>query len=144
MAKIFDKTKGDDTANTGNIPDFNKTQVLQNWGDGTEIDPALSQGNQSPRDFSKTFIQEETHDSSGESVIMERSTRKITGWLVSFTIDPMGVDFRIYEGNNSVGRDHDNSIVIAGDMAVSGKHFTILAKRTSCTLKMKWRLMALF
>jgi len=52
--------------------------------------------------------------------------RKLTGWLVSFTMDPLGVDFRLYEGRNIVGSDPQCDIVISNDSSVSGKHLTIL------------------
>lgn len=52
--------------------------------------------------------------------------RKLTGWLVSFTMDPLGVDFRLYEGRNIIGSDPQCDAVISGDGSVSGKHLTIL------------------
>jgi hypothetical protein len=52
--------------------------------------------------------------------------RKLVGWLVSFTIDPNGADFRLYEGRNTLGADPACDIVIPNDGAVSGKHLTIL------------------
>ena len=52
--------------------------------------------------------------------------RKMVGWLVSFTIDPLGIDFKIYEGRNLIGSDHGCDIVVQHDSAVSGKHLTIL------------------
>ncbi|MEO1652333.1 MAG: FHA domain-containing protein, partial [Bacteroidota bacterium] len=52
--------------------------------------------------------------------------RKLVGWLVSFTIDPLGADFKLYEGRNSIGADPGCDIVIRNDPAVSGRHLTIL------------------
>jgi pSer/pThr/pTyr-binding forkhead associated (FHA) protein len=52
--------------------------------------------------------------------------RKLVGWLVSFTMDPNGKDFRLYEGRNTIGSDPSNDIVVTGDPAVSSKHLTIL------------------
>lgn len=54
-----------------------------------------------------------------------RTTRKLVGWLVSYTLDPMGVAFNLYEGRNIIGRDMDCSITINDNM-VSGKHAVLL------------------
>ena len=37
---------------------------------------------------------------SSESVTQEvgRENRKLAGWLVSYTLNPLGMDFRLYEG----------------------------------------------
>ena len=59
----------------------------------------------------------------GERVI--RETRKLVGWLVSYTLDPLGVDFKIYEGRNIIGRDPDCSITV-NDNWVSSKHAVLL------------------
>lgn len=52
--------------------------------------------------------------------------RKLVGWLVSFTIDPNGSDFKLYEGRNSIGSDYGCDIVVPNDAAISSKHLTIL------------------
>jgi pSer/pThr/pTyr-binding forkhead associated (FHA) protein len=59
----------------------------------------------------------------GERVI--RETRKLVGWLVSYTLDPLGVDFKIFEGRNIIGRDPDCSITV-NDNWVSSKHAVLL------------------
>ncbi len=61
--------------------------------------------------------------------------RKLVGWLVSFTIDPNGVDYRLYEGRNSIGSDPACDIVVRNDGAVSGKHLTILFRMGSFKFK---------
>jgi hypothetical protein len=55
----------------------------------------------------------------------KRNFRKLVGWLVSYTIDESGVDFRLYEGRNVIGRDSDCQIVIP-DMSVTGRHAILL------------------
>jgi hypothetical protein len=52
--------------------------------------------------------------------------RKLVGWLVSFTIDPNGIDFKLYEGRNLIGSDPMCDIAVPNDAAVSSKHLTIL------------------
>lgn len=54
-----------------------------------------------------------------------RETRKLVGWLVSYTLNAMGVDFKLYEGRNIIGRDVDCNISINDNM-VSGRHAVIL------------------
>ena len=108
-----DKTQifGETTSNDDNT---NKTQI---FGGGQP-----SQG----RDLSKTFIAG-MHDEDGQKVKGKpRATRKTTGWIISYTIDPMGVDFRIYEGKNRIGKDPALEISIISDNTVSGNHAVIL------------------
>ena len=54
-----------------------------------------------------------------------REVRKLVGWLVSYTLDPMGVDFKLYEGRNIIGRDMDCNITVNDNM-VSSKHAVLL------------------
>jgi hypothetical protein len=83
--------------------------------------PTLEQMN-----FDRTFISIPTEGSDEDKKVVSRPTRRIVGWLISYTIDPMGVDFRIFEGNNTLGRGTDNSIVIPQDSTISSHHATIL------------------
>jgi hypothetical protein len=81
--------------------------------------------------FDRTFIgglPTESGNGSNESANTEapRSARKIVGWIISYTIDPMGVDYRIFEGNNLIGRDPSNSIILSKESTISGRHATIL------------------
>ena len=54
-----------------------------------------------------------------------RYGRKLVGWLVTYSSDELGVDYRLYEGRNIIGRDMDCSITI-NDGHVSGKHAVLL------------------
>lgn len=54
-----------------------------------------------------------------------RETRKLVGWLVSYTLDSMGVDFKLYEGRNIIGRGAECNISVNDNM-VSGRHAVIL------------------
>lgn len=126
-----DKTQfmsGDKTAeyNVGSFGD--KTRVASS--------PSASPRPNTPpaRDLSKTFIQEVETVDEGEGkgskeVVRQRSTRRIVGWLISYTLDPMGIDYRIYEGNNSIGRTAENDITVAADSSISSRHATILFKK---------------
>ena len=88
---------------------------------------AVNQNNQ----FDRTFIGGmPTESGDGEnqsgSAASPRAARKIVGWVISYTIDPMGVDYRIFEGNNLIGRDPSNSIILSKETTISSRHATIL------------------
>jgi hypothetical protein len=53
-------------------------------------------------------------------------TRKLVGFLVSYTLNAQGKSFKLYEGKNLIGADPTCDIVISSDPGVSGKHITIL------------------
>jgi len=54
-----------------------------------------------------------------------RSSRKLVGWLVTYSFDAMGVDYKLYEGRNIIGRDIDCNITV-NDGMMSGKHAVLL------------------
>lgn len=64
---------------------------------------------------------------SGEFRVVEdtRGYRKLVGWLVSYSMDDMGVDFRLYEGRNAIGRDPGCAIAVK-DPSASAFHAMIL------------------
>jgi hypothetical protein len=64
---------------------------------------------------------------AGEKVEIKayRSDRRLVGWLVSYSFDPMGADNRLYEGKNTIGREVDCNITI-NDQMMSGHHATLL------------------
>ena len=111
--------------------DGNKTQEIPDWG-GTvpnsgafTSDETINVGpSPKPSTPTKTMIfDEETNDSEGKGEI--RSSRKLVGWLVSYTLDEMGVDFKLFEGRNIIGRDLDCQISV-NDSTVSAKHAVLL------------------
>lgn len=67
--------------------------------------------------------------------VLQVVNRKLVGWLVSFSMDPNGRDFKLYEGRNTVGSDPSCDIVVTGDPAVSSKHLTILYRMGTFKLK---------
>ncbi len=62
--------------------------------------------------------------------------RKLIGWLVSFTLHPNGVDFRLYEGKNTIGTSPACDIILQ-DPQVSGHHLTLLIRPGSDTVRFK-------
>jgi len=53
-----------------------------------------------------------------------RKNRKLVGWLVTFSHDAMGIDFKLYEGRNTIGRMGCN--ITLDDPQMTSKHATIL------------------
>ena len=127
-----------------NVSNNDKTEVAggQSFGDKTEIfvdsTPAPAPASKSTPsnpptqktevdDLNKTFIQ--GADSDQENTPKPRSTRKLMGWIVTFTNHPMGIDFKIYEGRNFIGTGTESDIKIYGDQSISGKHALILCRK---------------
>jgi hypothetical protein len=95
----------------------------------------------SPRNLDRTYIAgvTDTVSADGTSNLDEapRASRKIVGWILSYTLDPMGVDYRIYEGSNTIGKDPENTITITKDPTISGEHVNILYKHGKFYIKDK-------
>jgi len=64
---------------------------------------------------------------------MYRNTRKLVGWLVTYSFDAMGVDYKLYEGRNVIGRDMDCNITV-NDGMMSGKHAILLFRADKYSL----------
>jgi hypothetical protein len=113
------------------MTDTDKTSIGGFGGGGAATGERTVRAEEIPagnKDFNRTFISAPTEIETGHSV--SRPTRKIVGWLISYTLDPMGVDYRIYEGNNSLGRGLENSIVIPQDTTISNHHASLLYRES--------------
>lgn len=62
-----------------------------------------------------------------------RYGRKLVGWLVTYSFDELGVDYKLYEGRNIIGRDVDCNITV-NDRYMSGKHATLLFRANKYSL----------
>jgi len=62
-----------------------------------------------------------------------RFSRKLVGWLVSYTLDELGIDYKIYEGRNIIGRDIECNITV-NDGRMSGKHAVLLFRANKYSL----------
>lgn len=141
-------------AGTGSVGGGDKTQVF--GGGAAAQNPAethlvgnnkVSSPSSAPkRNLDRTFIggiEESTTSDESESgtkspiPVAPRATRKIVGWLISYTLDPMGIDWRIYEGTNLIGRDATNTIIISKDPTISSEHATILYRNGKFKIKDK-------
>jgi hypothetical protein len=64
------------------------------------------------------------------------SGRKLVGLLVTYSANPNGQVFNIFEGKNFIGRDMPVDVCIP-DNEVSGKHFSILYRSVDGKFKFK-------
>jgi hypothetical protein len=132
--KLSDKTE----INLGGFSSTRKLVDSDAVDHPTEIFGSNQTSNQETKvDLSRTIIQNLEVDEAGKNVIKEntRVARKIIGWIISYSHDSMGMDFRLFEGNNTIGRDASNTITIGNDTAISGKHVTILFRLNKCYIK---------
>ena len=103
-------------------------ETIPNTGAYTASEP-VNMGGMPPMSASKTMIFDDT-PGSGMGGGEVRSSRKLVGWLVSYTLNDMGVDFKLFEGRNVIGRDLDCQISV-NDNTVSGKHCVLLYREGS-------------
>lgn len=104
----------------------NNTTVVDN-GDTIVGGPGAKGNNYNPGTRTE-FVDmdfEETPSGSFKEQKVYRNTRKLVGWLVTYSLDAMGVDFKLYEGRNIIGRDVNCNITI-NDSTVSSTHAVIL------------------
>jgi pSer/pThr/pTyr-binding forkhead associated (FHA) protein len=125
------KTQMNSGTSAPTMPATDNQTMLANDSGKTQIFGVNSSSNQSAnnstRDLNRTFIQEAPGDTSNiSSNSAPRVQRKIVGWIITYDLDKMGLDYKIYEGNNTIGRDSVNTITINGDPAISSKHVTIM------------------
>ena len=131
--------------NFNNSSDLDKTQIIQPSG---KQEPKSQVGNNknnanqvdnstffSPTDDDRTLIRVPNREGVISNDNSVRQTRKLTGWLVSFTIDTMGIDFRLFEGQNKVGRESSCTVRIIQDGLISAHHATILFRNNMFYLR---------
>lgn len=131
-----DKTKifGDDNDSSDKTKIFGDEKKSNT--DKTKIFEEKQTKNIVENNWDKTYISEtaEPENNNGEAII-QRENRKLVGWIVSFTIDASGADYRIYEGKNTIGAAADCEITVTGDKLVSSRHATILFRNEKFRLK---------
>lgn len=69
-----------------------------------------------------------------EMPVVAASKGKLVGWLVSFTVNPNGADYRLHAGRNVIGASPSCDIIV-DDEAVSGVHASIVYRNGRCHLK---------
>ena len=100
-----------------------KTQV---FGGGSSSDSSSKSSNETFDPNKTTISRPKTNDESSENNTLQK--RKLRGWLVSFDIEDFGVDFKLFEGRNTIGSKSSNDITIQ-DTQVSSLHGLILFKK---------------
>ncbi len=128
-----DMNQGNPNADVGADP-YKTQSNLGNPGSNRDpnetIVPGFDDDDDDGIDLTKTYIKEVKVDESGEKHEKKaRKERRLVGWLISYTIDDMGVDFRLFEGRNTVGTNPQNSITITNDVSISNHHLTILFRK---------------
>lgn len=78
------------------------------------------------------FGDDDTPD-SGMGGRKVRYARKLVGWLVSYSFDELGVDYKLYEGRNIIGRDAECNITV-NDPRMSAKHAVLLYRANKYSL----------
>lgn len=103
-----------------------KTTVVEPNGD-TIVGGPGAKGNGGNPGTRTVFVDEEIEETPSGTVKEKvyRNTRKLVGWLITYSLEPMGVDFKLYEGRNIIGRDMNCNITI-NDSTVSSTHAVIL------------------
>ena len=74
----------------------------------------------------RTRIVRPSESNSGSEDAEQDQERRIVGWLVTFDDVPSGVDHRIREGQNPVGRNADCKVRVSDDPEMSGRHGMLL------------------
>lgn len=111
----------------GNMDDNKRMKTVPEMGGTSKLAAAetinlAATSRRSP--LSKTMIFDNDPETSiGDAEV--RSSRKLVGWLVSYTLNDMGVDFKLFEGRNIIGRDLDCQVSV-NDSTVSAKHAILL------------------
>lgn len=90
-----------------------KTNVRTSLGSSTQIGRANPEATQ----IRRPGLGEEEKGFAG---------RKVVAILVTYTPDPHGKVFNIYEGNNTIGKDLRQDISLTADPAISKEHLKIL------------------
>ena len=133
----------------GNNSGGDKTEILgsnnsgSGKGFGSKVEETAKIGNNFNNNFNnsdKTGIyRPETENKEGgktpENKGPQINARKLVGWMVSYSLNEFGIDFRLYEGQNTIGRDISSTIRITDDNLISSKHGTILFRNGSLYYK---------
>jgi hypothetical protein len=78
-------------------------------------------------DEEKIVFEEEIPVEKKSLVRDSSSLIKLVGWLVSYDIDPAGIDFKLYEGKTKIGRSNHCKIIV-NDSTISEEHVLLLCK----------------
>ncbi|HAF29653.1 MAG TPA: hypothetical protein DCG75_11465 [Bacteroidales bacterium] len=119
--------------NDPNDNQFDKTMINEETKDLKTTLSGGGSGSATQNPLSRTTIVNRS-DSKSETVIDQTVKRKIVGWLVTFSIDDYGQDFKLFVGKNRIGSGKNCDILI-NDSSVSGEHATILFREDEFLIK---------
>ena len=138
---------------TGNAADYEKTLMdfknTQVFDEGNNQQFAKTVINEETADFKTTPVaggKDAEHPFKRTSIVMDEipgtvptplqqtEKRKLVGWLVTFSNNEYGQDFKIYAGKNKIGSGAGSDIMI-NDPSVSAEHTTILFRENEFLIK---------
>ena len=101
--------------------------------------------NEETVDFKKTPVSTAPHPISRTSIVADDPSgqatplpqlekRKLVGWLVTFSNDEYGQDYRLFVGKNKIGSATGCDVLIS-DPSVSGEHCTVLFRENEFLIK---------
>lgn len=127
-----------------NLLDFQKTVLLDESGNNQFGKTILSEENSdleitktgsgiTPHPLGRTMLIQD--EGIGNQSITQHSERKqIVGWLVTFSLNQFGDDYRLFVGKNRIGSASSCDIVI-NDPSISGEHTTVLFRENEFLFK---------
>jgi hypothetical protein len=77
--------------------------------------------------FENEILVEKEISIEKKSAIKDSSLVKLVGWLVSYDIDPAGIDFKLYKGRTKIGRSKHCDIIV-DDSTISEEHVLLSYK----------------
>ncbi len=115
----------------GNDQQFNKTLINE---DNADFKTTPVGGTKGEHPFKRTTIVMDEKAGTAATPLQQTVKRKLVGWLVSFSNDDYGQDYRVYLGKNKIGSAPDCDIVI-NDSSISGEHTMILFRDNEFLIK---------
>lgn len=112
--------------------DTTRTEVFGGSANNNQTPPTNVKRKESKSDDDGSFdpLKTTVTDSSKsnqENGSVNQTRRKLRGWLVSFDLAEYGIDFKVIEGRNTIGKAAKNDITV-DDQEVSGSHAVLLCK----------------
>jgi|GEM_PF-849526 len=117
--------------NDSNKTEFTRDERKSSKTTNRKANPTPDNGTHYGGDFDSDSESENSNNEEKEEL---RVKRKLVGWLITYSIDPLGIDYKLYEGRNVIGRSNDCNITV-GDKTMSGKHATILFRAGKYKIK---------
>jgi hypothetical protein len=125
--KDFKKTKIMDEMNN---QQFDKTVINE---ENIDMKTTVNGTSKSDHPFNRTTIVM-NDGTKNESPLEQSLKRKIVGWLVTFTHDEYGQDYKIFVGKNKIGSAATCDIAIT-DTSISADHAVILFRENEFLIK---------